>query len=156
MPHLPLISTGDAGEIRQDVQDLFDELSASLPAGLRAGAGECHPSIDVIESDLGIEVRVDVAGIPPQALRLLFRGDVLVIVGEKASPRPAGPRTFHLVEREFGRFARAVRVSGAFEITAAHAELRDGELHVVLPRRSERRGEAHRIAITTPPAEDRG
>src|SRR5262245_30072233 len=107
VPHLPLISATDNGELRQDVQELFEELAATLPENGRGGAGECHPSIDVVETDQAGEVLVDVAGIPAHALRILFRDGVLVVVGEKASSRPSGPRTFHLVEREFGRFARA-------------------------------------------------
>ena len=149
---IPLISSGDAAEIRQDIQDLFDDLASSLSSGERGGAGECHPSVDVLETDAAVEIFVDVAGISARALRVAFRGDVLVIVGEKAPSRPAGPRTFHLVEREFGRFARAGRLQGAFDITAARAEIREGELHIVLPKLEERRGRTHQIQID---AEDR-
>ncbi len=150
VPRIPLISSGDAAEIRQDIQDLFDELAAVLANGERGGAGECHPSVDVLETDATVEIFVDVAGISARALRVAFRGDVLVIVGEKAAVRPSAPRTFHLVEREFGRFARAVRVPGAFDVSAARAQIREGELHIVLPKLDERRGRAHRIAIATP------
>jgi HSP20 family protein len=143
-----LISTSDTGELRQDVQALFDELAASLSEAERGGSGECQPSLDVVESDDAIDVLMDVSGVPAHAIRILFRGEVLVIAGEKASTRATGPRTFHLVEREFGRFARAVRLPGAFDIAGARAELRDGELHIRLPRRSERRSQPHRIAIS--------
>ncbi len=37
---------------------------------------------------------------------------------EGAGRGRAGPRTFHLVERDFGRFARAVRLTGAFDVAA--------------------------------------
>jgi HSP20 family protein len=136
--------------IRQDIQDLFDELAAALAEPERGGAGECHPSVDVLETDETIEVFVDVAGVPPHALRVAFRQDVLVVVGEKAPLRPQGPRTFHLVEREFGRFARAVRVPGALDLSLARAQVTDGELHILLPKRRERRGQTHRIPVTTP------
>ena len=148
MPPLTLPSVGDAAEIRQDIQELFEELSATLPADQRAGAGQCQPAVDVVEDERAVHVYMDVAGISPQALRVLFRGEVLVVVGEKASPRTSGPRSFHLVEREFGRFARAIRLTGAFDVSAARAELREGELHLVIPRRAERRGTAHRIPVT--------
>jgi len=150
VPHLPLVSTGDAAEIRKDIQELFDELAAALPADERGGAGECHPSVDVLETAQAIEIFADVAGIAPRAIRVIFRSDVLIIVGEKAPVRPSGPRTFHLVEREFGRFARAVRIPGAFDVAAAHAIIREGELHIVLPKLAERRGQAHSIRVTTP------
>jgi HSP20 family molecular chaperone IbpA len=79
---------------------------------------------------------------------VLFRASVVIIAGEKA-PKPAGPQqTFHLVEREFGRFARAVRLNGAFDVARAEARLRDGELTVVLPKVTDRRNTPHRIPVT--------
>jgi HSP20 family molecular chaperone IbpA len=53
------------------------------------------------------------------------------------------------VEREFGRFSRVVRVSGAFEVTDGRATLQDGELKIVLPKRAERRGGPHPIAVSS-------
>ena len=51
-------------------------------------------------------------------------------------------------EREFGRFARGVRVTGAFDVHRARATLREGELTIVLPKLDEdRRGRPHRIPI---------
>jgi len=87
--------------------------------------------------------------VAPDAIRIVFRGGVVIIAGEKAPVAAAPGHTYHLVEREFGRFARAVRVSGAFDVGDGHAELRNGELVVTLPKREERRGHSQRIAIGT-------
>lgn len=54
---------------------------------------------------------------------------------------------FHLAERTFGRFARAIRLTGAFDAGASRATLTVGELRVVLPRIQERRGGEIRIAV---------
>ena len=75
---------------------------------------------------------------------------LLVIVGEKAQGPSPPDHSFHLVEREFGRFARAVPLTGAFDIPATRATMRNGELTVHLPKRIERRGQGHRIPVTTP------
>jgi HSP20 family molecular chaperone IbpA len=73
---------------------------------------------------------------------------VLVVAGEKlpsvCEHRDAG---FHLAERSFGRFARAIEVEGAFDAGRAAATLTHGELRVVLPRIDERRGARVRIPI---------
>jgi HSP20 family protein len=143
-----LIAGQDAGAIRQDVLELFEELAASLPAAERGAPGEYHPSVDVVETDKAVEILVDAAGLPARALRIAFRDGVLLVVGEKAPTRPSGPRSFHLVEREFGRFARAIRLEGAFDVAAARARVLNGELHIVLPKREERRGRSHRIPLT--------
>ena len=143
-----LIPSTESTELADDIRQLFEELSRTLRHGQRAYSGECHPSLDVLETDATIEVIVDVAGVAPDAVRILFRAGVLIIAGEKAPYSTSEHQTFHLVEREFGRFARAVRLNGAIDITATRATLRDGELRVVLPKQDERRGRPHRIAIT--------
>ena len=141
--------SGEERELTEDVRELFEDLDASLPHELRAYSGECHPTLDVIETDEAVEVVVEVSGIPPAALRVLFRAGVLLVAGEKAPPRTTDEQTFHLVEREFGRFARAVRLNGAFDIPGARASVQDGELTVVLPKLIERRDQSHPIQVTS-------
>jgi HSP20 family protein len=141
------LPSGESQELTEDIRELFDELAASLRHEHRAYSGECHPTLDVLESDEAIEVVVDVSGIAPAALRVLFRAGVLIIAGEKAPTPSSADQTFHLVEREFGRFARAVRLTGAFDIKQATATVRDGELTILLPKLNDRRGQAHRILV---------
>ena len=148
MAQFSLIPADDASELSDDIREIFEDLARSLDRDLRAYSGECHPPLDVLETDEAVEVAVDVSGVPATAIRIVFRGGVLLVAGEKAPARPVHGQTFHLVEREFGRFARAVRLEGAFDIANARASLHDGELMVVLPKREERRERSHRIPIT--------
>ena len=105
-------------------------------------AGECMPVVDVFETDRSVEIVLDLPGVSADAIRILFKAGVLLIVGEKERPDMSrrGPSSFHLVERDFGRFARAVRINAAIDGAQARARLVNGELRVVLPRIVERRG----------------
>ena len=147
MAQFSFIPSDEATDLADDIRELFEDLTHSLDSGLRAYSGECHPSLDVLETDRAVEVTVDVSGVPAEALRVLFRSGVLLIAGEKAPVPVASHQTFHLIEREFGRFARAVRLNGALDVQHAHVRLRNGELRIVLPKLEERRGQALRIAI---------
>jgi HSP20 family protein len=143
-----LIPSTESTELADDIRELFEELARSLRHGQRAYSGECHPSLDVLETDATIEVIVDLSGVTSDAVRILFRGGVLVIAGEKAPYPTSEQQSFHLVEREFGRFARAVRLTGAFDIDRTSATLSDGELRIVLPKLAERRGRPHRVPVS--------
>jgi len=147
MAQFTFIPSGEAPELADDIRRLFDDLAASLPREHRAWSGECHPPLDVIETDKAVEIVIDVCGIAPLAIRVLFRDDVLIVAGEKAPPAAKQDQAFHLVEREFGRFARAVRLSGAFDVAAGRAVIAAGELTIVLPKRPDRRGRAHIIGV---------
>jgi HSP20 family protein len=143
------IPSSESAELADDIRELFQDLASTLRHDLRAYSGEYHPSLDVRETDGAVEVVVDVAGVPMEALRVLMREGVLIVAGEKAPLPGTAEQSYHLVEREFGRFARAVRLTGAFEIAQAHAHLSHGELTIVLPKMADRRGRAHRIAVTS-------
>lgn len=149
MAHFSLLPSVEVGDLADDVREIFEELAATLKAEQRAYSGECHPALDVFETDEAVEIVMDVSGITREAVRVLFRAGVVLIAGEKAPPVAREPQSFHLVEREFGRFARAVRVNGAFDVQAGRATMRDGELTILLPKRPDRRGRPHRIDVHT-------
>jgi HSP20 family protein len=147
MAQFTFLPVAEAPDIADDVRALFDEIAANLRHDERAYSGECEPAIDVFETDQTVEVVMDLAGVSRGAVRVRFRAGVLIIAGEKAPPPAGHDLAFHLVEREFGRFARAVRVNGAFDVANTRATLQNGELSIVLPKVSERRGRAHAIPI---------
>jgi len=111
-------------------------------------AAECTPPMDVLETPAGLEVRLDVPGVSAAQIEIVFADSVLLITGQKlpaaCEHADAG---FHMAERAFGRFARAIAVEGAFDAGRAAATLAAGELRVVLPRIDERRGAHIRIPI---------
>jgi HSP20 family protein len=131
-----------------DLRRLFDLLNGEAQAA--GGAGECTTPLDVIESASAIELVMDVPGVDREHVQVLFaRGTVLIAGTKKASACGHDGATFHLAERAFGRFARAVRITDAVDAGRAHATLTNGELRIRLPRIDERRGREIRIAIET-------
>ncbi len=131
-----------------DLRRLFEQLTG---ADTRPHTAECQVPLDVVETAVAIQVIVDVVGVDADAVQVVIARDTLVITGVK---RPAacehhGDATFHVAERVFGRFTRAVRLDGAFDIARGEATLRAGELRVTLPRIEERRGREHRIPVRT-------
>lgn len=135
-------------ELGDDLRQLFDLLDGESQA---AGAtGECSPPIDVVESPQHLEIVIDLPGVKPEAVHLAFARGTLVIAGTKL-PASCGHKdaAFHMAERTFGRFGRAVRIAGAVDAGRAQATLRKGELRVVFPRIEDRRGRQIRIPIGT-------
>lgn len=126
-----------------------------LPADLirlletKSAAAECTPPMDVVETADTIEVLLDIPGVPASDIEVVFAGNVLLVAGRKlpatCEHQDAG---FHMAERAFGRFARALNVEGAFDTGRAAATLANGELRVVLPRLTDRRGQQIRIPIS--------
>jgi HSP20 family molecular chaperone IbpA len=107
--------------------------------------------MDVLETEVGLEVVLDLPGIEAHAVTVTHRDGAVVIAGYKRPTRcHQGQAAFHLAERSFGRFSRGVKLGGAFDPSRATATLAGGELRVVIPRVDEKRGREIRIRIDTP------
>jgi HSP20 family protein len=135
-------------ELTDELRRLFDILSDEAQAD--GPPGECAPPLDVIESASAIELVMDLPGVDRAQLQVIFaRGTVLIAGMKKPFACRHAEAAFHLAERAFGRFARAVRIAGAVDAGRARATLSNGELRILLPRIDERRGQEIRISIET-------
>jgi HSP20 family protein len=135
----------DVGDFVDEVRSVFLELGRAFD--FESSAGESSPSIDIVETHDAVEVIVDLPGVPLEAVRVMAKGDALLVVGEKAPGRLRTDSTFHLVERSFGRFARTVRLAAPCETERARATLIDGELRIWLPKIGDRRGRTILIPV---------
>src|SRR5258706_2550451 len=109
---------------------------------------ECAPPLDIVETDDRVELVMDIPGVPAASVEIVLSGNVLLIAGQKLPPFcEHGDAAFHIAERSFGRFARAVSLEGAFDAGRATAALAAGELRIVVPRVAERRGQEIPIPI---------
>ncbi len=128
-----------------DLTMLLEGLLERTDPGARA---ECTLPLDVVETATAIELVMDLPGVAVEDVSVQYVHNTLVVMGLK---RPAScghsGAAFHLVERTFGRFVRAVRITGAYDAGRADATLRAGELRVTLPRIKERRGTEFRIPV---------
>jgi HSP20 family protein len=136
----------EAGELSDEVRHVFLELGQVF--GSQLVAGECVPPIDVYETDDTLEISVDLPGVDPAAVRVLGKGDSILIAGEKAARRGRRESSFHLVERSYGRFARVVRLARACNTAQARASLVDGELRVSIPKIGDRRHKVIPISLS--------
>jgi HSP20 family protein len=144
VPHTPLPQ--DASDLAADARRLLLDLDAHVPAAAGA-SGECRPALDIVETTAAIEVVADVPGVPPEALRVSIRRNTVLVVGVKLPGSLDADARFHIAERSFGRFARAVRVGGAVDVSRARAVVTGGQLRVVLPRIAEQRGRVITVPV---------
>ncbi len=145
-----LSSSHDPTDLAHEVRRLLEDLARGRPDRRPFVSGECSPTLDVLETDATVEIVVDLPGLSADALRILIKHGIVLIVGEKdRTENDRTPMSFHLVERDFGRFARAVRVPSTVDASRARASLAHGELRIVLPKIVDRRGAEFLVPIDT-------
>jgi len=133
------------GEIvhRLSVLDRADRLPGS----------EWSPAIDVFEFRDRLVVVVEVPGLPPASLRVVFRDREMVLSGERRARRAGAGASFLCLERPHGRFERTIPLDVPVDVARARAALAGGLLTVTLPRLRERRGRETVIPIEREPRE---
>jgi HSP20 family protein len=136
----------DAADLADDARRLLLELDRDVP-GVASLSAECRPPLDVVETSRAVEVVVDLPGVPPESIRVAIRRNTLLVVGAKQAPPIDATARFHVAERSYGRFARAVRLGGAFDASRARAVAHAGQLRVILPRLDDRRGRVLLVPI---------
>ena len=144
----PVVLPSEVGDFADEVRRVFLELSRTL--GTEALTGECSPAIDVYETDDAIDIVVDLPGVDRSAVRVIIKGDTVLVAGQKMARKAPGESSFHLVERGFGRFARTVRLARSCDAQRARAMFVDGELRVSVPKIADRRGRSVQIPIDVP------
>jgi HSP20 family protein len=94
-----------------------------------------QPEVDVYETEKAIVVRVELAGVQGQDLRVTVDADELRIRGVRRPPDAADLQRLHRMEIASGPFERRLKVPIAFVREGVSANLAEGFLTVTLPRR---------------------
>jgi HSP20 family protein len=132
-------------DFSRDVSQLLADIERGHSS--EAAGAECRPPLDVVDTSTSVEVLVDLPGVAGASVRVALRHDALLIVGTKAQATADPGAKYHVAERSYGRFARAVRLTGAFDGSRARATMSAGQLRVVLPLIEDRRGRLMRIPV---------
>jgi len=109
--------------------DLFGDLADRL------GGDRWQPALDVFETEKEVVVRVELAGVHRDRIRVTVHGGQLRIHGERVPPGDRDVLRHHQMEIAFGPFERVLNVGVPFEREGVVAHLEDGFLTVTLPKR---------------------
>jgi len=136
--------------LQQEMGELVHRLSV-LDRADRLPGSEWSPGVDVFEARERLVVVVEVPGLTPDSLRVVFRERELVLSGERRVRRTGPGSSFLCLERPHGRFERAIPIEAPVDVARATATLRGGLLTVSLPRLRERRGRETVVPIEREP-----
>ena len=126
-----------------DVDTFFD--ASRLGLGLNPDT-EWSPSVDVVETGDGYELKAEVPGIKKEDIRISFEGGLLTLKGEKKQENEEKNRNYYKVERLYGRFERSFRLPEGIKADAIKARYDSGVLTVAIPKAEE--AKPKEIAVT--------
>lgn len=89
---------------------------------------------EVEETGREVVVRVELPGMEKEDCRVTIEGNTLFLSGEKRFESETGDSTYHIMERAYGSFQRAIPLPGSVDGDKAVANYRNGVLTVRMPK----------------------
>jgi len=102
-----------------------------------------QPDVDVFETEADVVVRVELAGVHQEDVRVSVDGDQVRISGRRATGESEAI-SLHQMEIATGPFDRRVRIPVPFDREHVRARLSEGVLTITLARRGPQQ---HRVEI---------
>lgn len=117
-----------------DLDLYFDVFYGSHRPVIMHGERGWHPPADLFETEEGLTIRMDIAGIDPKQVSIVLDRKTLVIRGTRNEPSEQQHRQYHKMEVPYGPFERAFKLPCPVCAEKARAEYRDGFLTIVLAK----------------------
>src|SRR6476661_2261290 len=117
--------------LQREIDRLFEGLAWNF-AGFPSR--DVMPSMDLSETDKEIEITAELPGLEEKDIQLNVADNVLTIRGEKKNEREESKKDYHMVERSYGSFTRAVQLPEGVNADGIKAVMSKGVLKVTVPK----------------------
>jgi len=106
------------------------------------------PAFDVKETQDGFHFQVDVPGVKEGDINIQANGNRLTISGKRESEEKKQTDTYYTYERSYGSFTRSFTLPDGADIQKAQADLKNGVLSVIVPKKPEQQPKNIEIKTT--------
>ena len=126
----------------RELDEVQNRLSSFFGRGFpRSGNGngglkmaDWSPQVDITEDAKEYLVKADLPEMKKDAVKVMVENGVLSISGERKSEKEEKSKTFHRIERSYGRFERTFTMPDDADAKGMKAEFKDGVLCVHVPK----------------------
>ena len=138
------------GKVARELAELEEQIDRALERAFSTGlqvprrGDSFRPALDVYETHDSVLVRVELAGVRGDEIRITVDGEYLQISGRRGLRTEPTPERHLKMEISEGHFERVLRLGAPYDRERVNATLANGILTIVLPRAE---AEVHRIPV---------
>lgn len=121
----------DLLSLRTDFDRLFNTFFGRWPENANESWA---PVVDIAETDGHIKVKAELPGMKKEDLKVTVKDSTLYISGERKQEEETKDKTYHRIERSYGRFCRTLSLPIEVDADKIKASYKDGILLVTLPK----------------------
>jgi HSP20 family protein len=93
-----------------------------------------NPPADVRETEEAYVVKIEVAGVKEENLRILMEDSILTVQGVRGEDEDADQKSIHLLEIHYGQFERKFILAPGLDVDGIKADYADGFLRIKIPK----------------------
>lgn len=124
----------DLVSLRTDFDRLFNTFFDNMPTETeRLWA----PAVDIEENNGNLVVKAELPGMEKEDITVSVRDNMLHLSGERKIEKETKDKSYHRIERCFGKFSRTIELPAAVEADKVKAVYIDGVLNITLPKPEE-------------------
>jgi HSP20 family protein len=127
-----------------DLWDLEDLHNFFLGRGRRGRGQEEEgnlstwtPLVDICEDQEAVRITAELPGMQQKDVKLSVKDGVLTIRGEREFKDEQKKNDYYRIERSYGTFARSFTLPTQVDAEKIHANMKDGVLEVMIPKKEE-------------------
>lgn len=105
------------------------------------------PASDASSDDDAYRISVELPGVSESDISLTAESGALTVSGEKSATREDKGDTWYFTERQHGAFRRSFRLPGDADEDKIAAQMKDGVLEIIVPRKAAESGSGRRIEV---------
>jgi HSP20 family protein len=134
----------------ETIQTRLNRLFGESPdRGAEQGSffSEWAPAVDVAETDKEYVIKADLPELKKEDVKVELLDGVLTVEGERKQEKEEKGKTFHRVERSYGKFVRRFALPTEVDSAKVQAEFKDGVLSVHLPKTAVAKPQAIEVKV---------
>jgi HSP20 family protein len=95
-----------------------------------------RPAVDISEDETAFRVAAELPGLMKEDVKVELEKNVLTLRGERSLKNEETKENYRRIERTYGSFERSFVLPETVDAEHIAAEMKDGVLHVTLPKRA--------------------
>ena len=141
----------DVAVLQNRLNAIFQDFGRPEAGSESLAAGNFVPAVDVYEDAQKLVLKLEVPGIPKEALDIRVEGRTLTVKGERKFENEEKEENFHRIERRFGSFVRSFTLPNTVDVENVEANAADGVLSISLNKKPEAKPKQIEVKVGAAP-----
>lgn len=122
---------------QDDMNRVFSDFFGRAPLRRTLSEGLWAPLMDIEETKDELVVKAEIPGMTKDDIKIQITHDVLSISGERKREEETKDKTYHRIERTYGKFQRIIRLPTEVQSGKTKATYENGVLTIHIPKSEE-------------------